>query len=310
VAQARGDFALQVVATLYLGQAYLGLGDYRRACECFQSNIQSLDGELTAERFGEAWLPSVLSRVWLIHLLVERGDFIEGIARGEEAVRIAEMVDQPLSRIGAYRGLGYLYLRKGDLDEAIGFLERCRELCQAWNIRAFTPGIVSYLGIAHVLSGRLTDGLPLIEQGIGQGVLIGGGSGHASHLVDLSEAYRLANRIEDAIRSANQALDLARDQNRPSQQARALWALGEVASHRNPPATEEAAASYAAAMTLADELGMRPIVAHCHLGFGKLHGRVGERQEAREHLTTAAAMYREMDMRSWLEKAEAELRLV
>ena len=52
---------------------------------------------------------------------------------------------------------------------------------------------------------------------------------------------------------------------------------------------------------------MRPLVAHCHLGLGKLYRRTGKRQEAEEHLTTAAAMYREMDMRFWLDEAEAEL---
>jgi len=61
-------------------------------------------------------------------------------------------------------------------------------------------------------------------------------------------------------------------------------------------------------MALADELGMRPLVAHCHLGFGKLYGRVGKRRETREHLTIAEAMYRAMDMRFWLEKAEAEMK--
>jgi hypothetical protein len=86
----------------------------------------------------------------------------------------------------------------------------------------------------------------------------------------------------------------------------ALLIRGEIASHRDPPAAEEAEASYGEAKVLADELGMRPIVAHCHLGFGKLYGRVGKRREACEHITRAAAMYREMDMRSWLEKAEAE----
>jgi len=61
-------------------------------------------------------------------------------------------------------------------------------------------------------------------------------------------------------------------------------------------------------MALADELGMRPLVAHCHLGFGKLYGRVDKRRETREHLTIAEAMYRAMDMRFWLEKAEAEMK--
>jgi len=49
-------------------------------------------------------------------------------------------------------------------------------------------------------------------------------------------------------------------------------------------------------------------MAHCHLGLGRLYRRTGKGQEAQEHLVTAIAMYREMDMRFWLEKAEAELR--
>jgi hypothetical protein len=58
---------------------------------------------------------------------------------------------------------------------------------------------------------------------------------------------------------------------------------------------------------LADDLGMRPLIAHCHLGLGKLHRRTGKREQAREHLGTAATMYREMGMNFWLEKADAEL---
>jgi hypothetical protein len=53
---------------------------------------------------------------------------------------------------------------------------------------------------------------------------------------------------------------------------------------------------------------MRPRVAHCHLGLGKLYRRTDKREQAQEHLTTATTMYREMDMRLWLEQAEAEIR--
>jgi hypothetical protein len=53
--------------------------------------------------------------------------------------------------------------------------------------------------------------------------------------------------------------------------------------------------------------GKRPLVAHCHLGLGTLSRRTGKREQARQHLTTATTMYREMDMRFWLEQAEAEL---
>jgi hypothetical protein len=60
-------------------------------------------------------------------------------------------------------------------------------------------------------------------------------------------------------------------------------------------------------VALAEELGMRPLVAHCHLGLGKIYQRTGRRQQAQEHLAAATSMYREMDMRFWLEQADAEL---
>jgi hypothetical protein len=59
-------------------------------------------------------------------------------------------------------------------------------------------------------------------------------------------------------------------------------------------------------MALAEELGMRPLVAHCQLGLGQLSRRRGKREQAREHLTAATTLYREMDMRLWLERAEAD----
>ena len=60
-------------------------------------------------------------------------------------------------------------------------------------------------------------------------------------------------------------------------------------------------------MALAEPLGMRPLVAHCHLGLGKLYRGTGDGAKAQEHLTTAATMCREMGMRFWLERAEAEM---
>jgi hypothetical protein len=55
-------------------------------------------------------------------------------------------------------------------------------------------------------------------------------------------------------------------------------------------------------------LALRPLIAHCHFGLGKLYRRTGKRQEAQEHLTTATTMYREMGMRFWLEQAEREMK--
>jgi tetratricopeptide (TPR) repeat protein len=304
VARARGDFALQSVANVRLGQAYLALGNYPRARECFHRTIDSLTGDLIHKRFGEALLPSVLSRVWLVYVLAKCGEFAEGIATGEEAVRIAETVNQPYSVIHAYRSLGHLYLRKGDLEVAISLLEQCHSLCQASKIPTFPFGVFSYLGYAYILSGRLADGVRLLEQHIERTGAMKLGQARTFPVIHLSEGYLRAKRVEDAIRLAGQALDFARDHRLRAHEAWALRTLGEIASHRDPPHAEEAEASYRQATIIAEEIGMRPMVAHCHLGLGKLYERVGRPDETAEHLTAAARMYREMDMRFWLEQAE------
>jgi tetratricopeptide (TPR) repeat protein len=100
---------------------------------------------------------------------------------------------------------------------------------------------------------------------------------------------------------------MCRQRTRRDVQADALHLIGDLAARREP-ASEEAMAHYRQALALADELGMRPLVAHSHLGLGKLYRRTGKREQAQEHLTTALTMYREMDMRFWLEKADAEVR--
>ena len=86
-----------------------------------------------------------------------------------------------------------------------------------------------------------------------------------------------------------------------------LRLLGDIAAHPDRLEVETAEAHYREALALATELGMRPLVAHCHLGLGKLYRRTGKREQAQEHLTTATTMYREMDMRFWLEQAEGEI---
>jgi hypothetical protein len=71
--------------------------------------------------------------------------------------------------------------------------------------------------------------------------------------------------------------------------------------------TQNAEDYYREALALAEPRGMRPQVAHCHFGLGKLHRRRGDREQAQEHLATAMAMYREMGMTYWPEQTEAEL---
>jgi tetratricopeptide (TPR) repeat protein len=115
--------------------------------------------------------------------------------------------------------------------------------------------------------------------------------------------YLSAGRIDEAASYAREALALTRRLGARAAEAHALCLAGDVES---AGCAEGAPGYYSEAAAVAGELGMRPLVAHCHVGLGKLYRRTGEQQEAREHFTTATAMYREMGMTYWLEQAAAE----
>jgi tetratricopeptide (TPR) repeat protein len=100
---------------------------------------------------------------------------------------------------------------------------------------------------------------------------------------------------------------LARTHLERGHQAYALRLLGEIVARREPPQSALAEAYYRQALTLADELGMRPLVAHCHLGLGTLYAKIDQREQARAELSTAIDLYRAMDMTFWLPQAEAAM---
>src|SRR5262249_20286334 len=106
---------------------------------------------------------------------------------------------------------------------------------------------------------------------------------------------------------AQQALDLAQDCKEQGVEAYALHLLGDIAAHRAPPEREQAETYYHQALALADELGMRPLVAHCHHDLGTLYAKTGQREQASTALSTAIEMYTSMEMTFWLPQTEAAL---
>ena len=86
--------------------------------------------------------------------------------------------------------------------------------------------------------------------------------------------------------------------------AHALLLLGDVTGHPDRFDAASSAVHYKEALALAERHGMRPLVAHCHLGLSKLHRRTGKLEQSREHLTTATTMYRVLDMSFSPEQAE------
>ncbi|HSB81057.1 MAG TPA: adenylate/guanylate cyclase domain-containing protein [Candidatus Methylomirabilis sp.] len=307
IAETLGDLPLQVTASFELGVAAVASGDYVGGEQFFRRVVQLLAGDLSRERFGQAGFPAVLSRSWLALSLAERGEFCEGITHGQEGVRIAEAVAQPYSLIAACLRLGSLYGVKGEYPQAIRLLERGLALSREWNIPIYAPPVSSSLGHVYALSGHIPEGLLLLEQASTTYEAMGVRVLNSLGVARLGEAYLLADRIEDARACADRALMVARERGARGDEAYALRLLGEITSRGDPSDLETADTHYHQAMALGEALGMRPLVARCHLDLGKLARRTGNRARAMEHLTTATAMYREMDMQFWLEQAGAEM---
>ena len=303
IARTFGDRSNEVVATSFLGMAHSDRGEFSDAVNFLERNV-ALEGDLRYERFGAPAIQFALSGGQLADVFSQLGRFDEAIAHAEVAVQIAEAADHPFTLYWGLFDLGLTHLRRGDLPSATRVLERGLELCRTWQFVVATPLFASTLGAAYTLAGRVDEAFPLVAGAVEEfrrrqlyrwpDILLCAGA------TDLS-----AGRIDEAASNAREAIALTRHQRARGREARALCFAGDVASVGG---AENAHGYYSEALDLAGELGMRPLVAHCHLGLGKLHLRTGKREQAGEHLTTATTMYREMDMPFWLEQAASEMR--
>jgi tetratricopeptide (TPR) repeat protein len=306
LAAASGDDHTPIEAHFQLGLVYYFQGAYRQAMDAHRRALAVLEGAQRSERFGHV-LPAVRSRTFLSHCLAEIGAFAEGRALGEEALHIAEVAQYPANLVTAYRGIGQSSLRQGDLHQALPVLERAAGLCADAELPFHFSLLAPTLGAAYVLCGRVDDAVRLLERVIEQTTSSGIMGVQAPLLFTLGEAHLRAGRLGEARPFAVHALEYVRTYQQRGHEAYALRLLGDLAAHHDPPEVAEADTSYRQALALAEELGMRPLQAHCHRGLGTLYAAAEQREQARTELSTAIEMYTAMEMTFWLPQTEAAL---
>jgi len=304
IAERLDDAALRIAAQYYVAHASHLAGDSRRAEDVCRSLMRSLRGQPTRERFGLAVFPAVMSRSHLARILAERGEFDEGDAHGREAIRIAENLDHPFSAVVGCLDLAYLKSVRGQLRQAAHILEGAVAQSREWNFTNQLPTAMAALGYVYAWSGRIDEGVASLQRAVAAHDRAGIGAYLSLSVTRLGEAYLLANQVEHARSCADRALLLARGRGERLYEAWALRLLGEIASQHARLDVGTAAAHYGAALTLASELEMRPLVAHCRAGLGGLYARTGRPEQAQAHLTSAAAIYGELGMTYWSDRLE------
>jgi class 3 adenylate cyclase/tetratricopeptide (TPR) repeat protein len=307
LATADGDIVLHALANSFLSMSYQAQGDYRRAIDCCRQTLAFFEGARRRERFGQVFLPAVISRAYLAACHAELGMFAEGRAFGEEGLQIAEAVAHPASLMVASWGIGLLALWQGDLPRALPRLERAVGICQDMDLPRWFPWMAAALGAAYTLDGRGADAVPLLTQATEQATAIENVNNETLCRLSLGEAQLLAGHLEAAHALAEQALALTRRHQERGNEAYALRLLGAIAAHGALQDVDEAATYYRQALALAEELGMQPLVAHCHRGLGMLYATAGQRDQSRAECSIAIELYRAMEMTFWLPQAEAAL---
>jgi len=298
--KSRGKAAPPKAARI-LGYILCHAGEYRSAIAALEE-AEHDHGRVDDGFTGSPTLRASLSTAYRVTALVELGRFDEALRCADRGLQRAQKLNHHHALALAGYARARIALGKGDAQTAISALERSVSLSGDGQYPITFTVAASCLGTAYLLEGRVDDALRILREAVRFALPI-----HASCWLALAEACLHAGRTEETRELTLRTLDTTRRIGERGTHARSVWLLGEIAARAEPGDRQEAANHYREALVLAAELGMRPLVAHCHLGLGKVH-RYLDQVQAHEDFTTAVTMYREMDMRSWLNRAEVELK--
>jgi tetratricopeptide (TPR) repeat protein len=307
IAQRSNDLRLRVLTTTYLEQAYITRGDYEEVVALALENIRSLPAEWGDEFFGAAIPISIYDRYRLINALAQLGRFHEAARYEAEVLRLAEPSRYAITVAMVHDAASWCRVGLGDWETAHVLSERAlvahREGTSHLTLAhavAVSAHILARLGEADEALRRLRESLGLVAAQALQRVVVQLGGTYYS----LARSALVLGRVDEARSLADRALTYS--STRPGFAANVRQLLGELFTQPDRFDTENAERCFREALILAEPRGIRPVIAHCHFGLGKLYRRSGSRDDAQQHFDMAAALYRDMGMAFWLRELEAE----
>jgi tetratricopeptide (TPR) repeat protein len=314
IAETLSNPMLRIAARHSLGVAYCVLGNYRTAIGFFQRDVGLEPEEIPAlllESSGTDVFEQAFSRIaycWshatAATCYAELGEFDQAMLQAERALKFAQTLDNLYLSAAAVH-LGSLYVRKGEWQLALSLAQSSQQTYASADLPMPRLQLAGFVGEVFNASGRIDEAISLFEATWRFAEAKGMFAHGMQVLALLGDAYGLAGRIDEAISTGQQALDLAHRLGHRGNEARTLYLLGNIYSYGASANGRLAKDSYQQALTLAQELGMRPLLAQCHLALGERAGKAGNGREAKGHLTVATDIFRTIGMQFWLKKAEA-----
>jgi len=306
IARRLGDLRLRICAVSYLVQTYGLRGDYAQAVELATDNLAALPVEWAAEHFGNAVAASIFDRAQVAASLAQLGRFTDAERYAAEAMRLAEPTHHAWT-IGLTHWYAFqVPFLKGEWTKASSVIDHGIVALRAGGVPNMLPqsvaasaAMLAQLRDTGIALDRLREAEQLLDQ-------VSATSSVSRAVLMLTRAYLLLSRLDDAWALSERLIQTSAGQW--GIVAHALQLRGDIATHPDRFDAESGETNYRKALELAEPRQMRPLIAHCHLGLGKLYARTGKRQLGHEHLSTASTMYREMEMQFWLPQAETALK--
>jgi tetratricopeptide (TPR) repeat protein len=305
IAQSVGDSTLKIIAETYVVQMHYYRSEYERVIELATASLAAVPDRPVY--FATSIPGPIFVRGWLLRSLAELGRFAEAVPHGQKMLQFAGSARSDYAAGLAHLAVGWCLVAQGEWPQARPHIVRGTADYRKGNVVLALPHGVASSAWLLAQIGEMTEALAclhegqnLLERGIGRGTIDQAGMDY--HW--LGRAALVLGRLDDARRLADRSLQCS--PSHPGYAAHALHLLGDIASCSGQLDADQGETHYRKALALAELRGMRPLIAHCHLGLGKLYQRTGNREQAREHLTIATSMYREMDMRFYLKQAEAK----
>jgi predicted ATPase/class 3 adenylate cyclase len=298
IARELGDHRLELATNMYMARARLARGEHRLAIATLEEIIEELETKPPDDFHGLPVLPAAFARSNLAACLAEVGAFEQAAAHASEAARRADAIGQPDSIMWAYWSIGSVALSRGASGEAVVVFDRLLDVCRTHDLDAYASRIMAALGLTMARIGQVKEGLVLLEKAVVLDASAEPQMTRSFALTALAEALLLAGELEKALTVGTQAVQRTRAHQERGAEAHACWLLATIHGARAVD-LDEAAGMFETATAIASELGLQPLLAHCHLGFGDLHEQRGLQPKASEHRDRGQDHLDRIGMKRW-----------
>lgn len=301
------DPLILVPARQCVGGALHESGRFDEALLLLGANIDTIAEDMPGHPFGMAGLPAVFARATRCWVYEHLGRFDDAERDGEEALRIAEECGHAFSLGSAAFALGALILARGEAGRALPIFEEGVRRCEAAPMRMWRPVAGSMLALACAQSGDVDRARDVIDRTIprlDETVLMSSFTSLA-----IARTYAAISRRAEADQLVRRTLRRVRALGGRTWEAEALLAEGDFAARASDVDFGAANAAYAEGLTIAVELGMRPIAARCRLGLAEIAARLGDAETARQHEESATHSLNAMNAQEWVSDWQARKRM-